>query len=303
MNDNDSKGISYMAGFFMLIAFVIAGLVLASMLVEPIWVSMTGKSIESFRKGLFEPSDSNALRLSQAITAIVGFLLPTLVSAVMLSHRPFKLLGFSSKGIKPVQAGLVLAIIITALLVSTSISYFTELIPITDKMRKLFESMEDEYNRQVTAIISLRSVADYILALIIMAFLPALGEEALFRGGLQNYLSRGTGKPWLAIILVSILFSLAHLSFYGFFSRIFLGVVLGAIYHYSGKLWLSILAHFINNALAISVLYFYMQQGKPVHEAMREEPGSFWGLLALPVVIVLFKIFDKHSRQRTEYSS
>lgn len=303
MYDNDSKGISYMAGFFMLIAFVIAGLMVASQLVVPIWTGMTGKNIELLRDGTVGPSDSNALKLIQAITAIVGFLLPTILTAFVLNRRPLKLLGFSAKGITPAQAGLVVLIIGAALIVSTSLSYFTDLIPLSGKLKEMFEKMEDLYNRQVSAIISMRSVGDFVLALIIMAFLPALCEETMFRGGLQNFLSRAIGVPWVAIILVSILFSLAHLSFYGFFSRVFLGIVLGAIYHYSGKLWLSILAHFINNALAITVLFVYTQQGKPIKDAMRESSGNLWGLLALPIVIALFMAFNKQSQRRTEYNS
>ncbi len=131
-----------------------------------------------------------------------------------------------------------------------------------------------------------------------MAFLPALCEETLFRGGLQNFLTRGTNMPWLSIIVVSILFSLAHFSFYGFLSRFFLGIVLGALFHYSGKLWLSILAHFINNALAITVLYISTQQGKPLQEAMKQDETSFWGILAIPAVVGLFALFKKVSMRR-----
>lgn len=155
--------------------------------------------------------------------------------------------------------------------------------------------MEDEYNRQVSAIISLKTGWDYFIALVVLAFLPALCEETLFRGGLQNFLTRGTNRPWLSIIIVSILFSLAHFSFYGFLSRVFLGLVLGALFYYSGKLWLSILAHFINNALAITLLYVSIQQGKPIQEAMKQDASTFWGIIAVPVVIVLFVAFKRVS--------
>ena len=133
---------------------------------------------------------------------------------------------------------------------------------------------------------------------VIMAFLPALCEETLFRGGLQNFLTRGTNNPWFSILVVSILFSLAHFSFYGFLSRVFLGIVLGALFHYSGKLWLCILAHFINNALAITLLYIYTQQGKPLQQAMKQDATSFWGILAVPVVIGLFIVFKNASARR-----
>lgn len=301
MYDNDSKGISYTAGFFMLIAFAIAGLVLASTLGAQVWHQMTGKSFTEMQKGMSDPANSDVMKIIQAMTAIIGFFVPTVVTAALLNKRPMKLLGFSSTDIKPSQVGLVILLVGASLLVATSLSYLTNNTPIPDGWKIKFDRLEDEYNRQVSAIISLKNSKDYIIALIIMAFLPALCEETLFRGGLQNFLTRGTNMPWLSIVVVSILFSLAHFSFYGFLSRFFLGIVLGALFHYSGKLWLSILAHFINNALAITVLYISIQQGKPLQEAMKQDAASFWGILAIPVVIGLFIAFKRISASRRTF--
>lgn len=298
MYDNDSKGISYLGGFFMLIAFAIAGLVLASVIGAQIWHQMTGKDFADMQKGMSDPANSDTMKIIQSLTAIIGFFIPTVVTAALLNRRPIKLLGFTSTDIKLSQVGLVILLVGVSLVVATSLSYLTNSTPIPDNWKIRFDRMEEEYNRQVSAIISLKNGKDYIIALIIMAFLPALCEETLFRGGLQNFLTRGTNMPWLSIIVVSILFSLAHFSFYGFLSRFFLGIVLGALFHYSGKLWLSILAHFINNALAITVLYVATQQGKPLQEAMKQDATSFWGILAIPVVIGLFIAFKRASTSR-----
>ena len=299
MYDNDSRGISYTGGFFMLIAFAIGGLMLASAAGALIWQQMTGKGFAELEKGLMDPANSGIMKLIQTITAIVGFFLPTLFAATLLSRRPIKLIGFSSAGIKLNQVILAILLVGAALLVSSSLSYLTNNIPIPESWKVRFDKMELEYNTQVSAIISLKNAKDYILALIIMAFLPALCEETLFRGGLQNFLTRGTNRPWLSIIIVSILFSLAHFSFYGFLSRFFLGIVLGALYYYSGKLWLSIVAHFINNALAITVLYISTQQGQPLQEAIKQDATSYWGMLAAPLVIVLFVAFRKASAKQS----
>jgi uncharacterized protein len=298
MNDNDSKGISYTAGFFMLIAFAVAGLVLAELLSKPIWVEMTGKKAELFVSKTFAPEDSNALKIIQAISVVVGLFLPAILTAFVLNRKPIKLLGFSTQGIKLSQVGLVILLLGASLLVSTSLSYLTTILPLPASWRTWFDTLEDIYNKQVAVIVNLKDGKDYILSLIIMAFVPALCEEAFFRGGLQNFLNRGTGKPWLSIIVVSAFFSLVHFSGYGFLSRFFLGIVLGALFHYSGKLWLSILAHFINNALAITVLYISIQQGKSLQEAIKQDAASFWGILGVPVVIGLFYLFKNISVRR-----
>src|SRR5688572_452558 len=295
MYDNDSRGISYTAGFFMIIAFAIGGLMLASAMSVLIWHQMTGKSFTELQKGLSDPANSDVMKIIQSVTAVVGFFIPTVIAATLLSKRPVKLLGFSSAGIKLNQVVLAVLLVGSALLVSSSLSYFTNNVPIPEAWKIRFDKMELEYNTQVSAIISLKNTRDYILALVIMAFLPALCEETLFRGGLQNFLTRATNHPWLSIAVVSILFSLAHFSFYGFLSRFFLGMVLGALFYYSGKLWLSIVAHFINNALAITMLYIATQEGKPLKEAIKQDVTSYWGMLAIPLVIVFFVAFKRAS--------
>ena len=147
----------------------------------------------------------------------------------------------------------------------------------------------------------LKDFKDYLLGLTIMAFLPAMCEESLFRGGLQNFLTRSTNKPWLSIIIVSILFSAVHFSFYGFLPRMFLGIVLGLVYYYTGSLWLSILAHFTNNAFAVS--QFYFSHSTSVKQAAQENtPVAFIyvGLIALPFLVILLMVLRRISPWRDD---
>jgi membrane protease YdiL (CAAX protease family) len=292
MYDSNSKGISYTGGFFMLIAFAVAGIFIAAVISIPVWTSMTGLGFTQMEKGMNDPANSNAIKVIQCITFVIGFLLPALFTAYLLNRKPMDLLGFSKK-INWKQVALVFAIIAAAMFASTFFSYLNERIPISESLRLRFVKMENDYNKQVETIIGLNSFGEYMLALIIMAFLPALCEETLFRGGLQNFLTRSTKRPWLSILIVSILFSAAHFSFYGFLSRLFLGVLLGLLYQYSGRLWLNIIAHFINNAVAVTAIYFLKSQGKSIKEAIGDNESTWWGVIALPVVVGLFMVFKK----------
>src|SRR5436190_2124159 len=298
MFDNDSKGISYTAGFFILLAFVIAGIVFTSLLTIPIWTGMTGRPIKEMEKALTDPAYGNVSRVLQSITAILAFFIPTVFAAWVLNRRPMKLLGFVN-GIQPVQVGLVILLMFAALAMSSSLSYINEIIPLPENLKTLFTSWENTYNEQITAIVGLNSTAEYMLALIMMGFLPALCEETLFRGGLQNFMTRATRMPLLSIVFVSIIFSVVHLSWYGFLSRFFLGFILGFIYHYSGRIWLNIIAHFLNNAIAVTALYVYHLRGKPIKDLITDHGGSYWGLVALPVVVSLLLVFKRVSNYRT----
>ena len=300
MYDSNSKGISYTAGFFIVIAFAIGGLFIGTLISVPIWSSMTGKSILDMKDELGNPAYSNAFKVVQTVSTLFGFLIPAIAAAFLLNRKPYKLLGFTKK-FHWLQIVLVLAIMFLALFSSTLLGYFNQHVPVPASWKISFQNLEDEYNNQVQAIMQLKDFKDYLIGLAVMAFLPALCEESLFRGGLQNFLTRSTKKPWLSILIVSILFSAVHFSFYGFLPRMFLGVILGLIYYYTGSLWLSILAHFTNNAFAVS--QFYFSHSVSVKQAAEENtPVSFIyiGLAALPFLIILLTVLKRISPRRDE---
>jgi uncharacterized protein len=103
------------------------------------------------------------------------------------------------------------------------------------------------------------SPGDLIVGIIVIAALPAIGEELVFRGLIQNELFKSTGKVHLAIWLSAIVFSAIHLQFFGFFPRLLLGALFGYLYYWSGNLSLAIFAHFINNATSVVAMYFYQK--------------------------------------------
>jgi membrane protease YdiL (CAAX protease family) len=88
-----------------------------------------------------------------------------------------------------------------------------------------------------------------------IAFLPAIGEELLFRGVIQRIFTNWTKNYHWGIWISAILFSALHMQFYGFIPRMFLGVLFGYLLVWSGSIWLPIIAHFINNGVAVVIMY------------------------------------------------
>lgn len=95
----------------------------------------------------------------------------------------------------------------------------------------------------------------FLLNLLMIAIIPAIGEELFFRGIIQHYLIRGLKHPHLAVWLTAILFSFFHFQFQGFIPRILLGLLFGYLMVWTGSVWVPILAHFINNGAAVLVEY------------------------------------------------
>lgn len=285
MNNNNSKGISYTPAFFFLIGLALVGMAIGSMIGFGMLAKGTGGAVD-VTAALKDPANANMLRKIQLLNVILSMILPTLLIGWMIARRPLHEIGFRT----PTQAKqlvIVLGIVIVSVMIAGALGALNKNLNLFPDWKAEFERLEKAYAEQVAVMINLKTVGGYLFSLFLMAVLPAVGEEMLFRGGLQNFLSKATNNPWLAILIVSVLFSLIHFSFFGFLPRLFLGIVLGAIFYLTNNLWLSVFAHFLNNAFAVTAMYVYVQRGKGVQEAMSEEIVSYWALLFVPILIYM----------------
>ncbi len=116
--------------------------------------------------------------------------------------------------------------------------------------------MEGNAEKLTLAFLKMDSPLDLMLNILIVALLPAIGEELLFRGCLQQLLIEWTKKPHLAIFIAAALFSAIHFQFLGFIPRMLIGAFLGYLFYWSGNLWYAIIGHFVNNALQVVGYYF-----------------------------------------------
>ena len=101
------------------------------------------------------------------------------------------------------------------------------------------------------------TISGLSLNLFIVALIPAIGEELLFRGILLRLLKEMTNNLHFAVIISALLFSAIHLQFYGFFPRFLLGLILGYSFVFTQNLWVPIFLHFINNASSVIIYYLH----------------------------------------------
>jgi uncharacterized protein len=292
-----SRGITASAGFFILLGLVGAGLVIGTIAGLGIWLGMTHQPVSSFEKDMLNPAFTNAARIMQMVSALFMFFLPAVITARLMNPSPFKYLGYKN-GFNVRQFVLVIAIIIICMPLVAALGELNQAIPLTKSLEAYFKKMENTYQTQVEALAVMRSPGEFIFSLLVMALLPALFEETLFRGGMQQILIKWTQKPMLAIAITSIIFSIVHISWYGFLPRVALGMVLGLLFYYSQSIWLSMTAHFINNAFAISYMYYLYTHGKPVRDATEEGAPIWIAIPALLLVVLLLRLFQKISIKR-----
>lgn len=285
----------------MLVGFAILGFVVSGLIGLLIMWASAGGNMKDLSNIMKDPQHAGTVRLIQGVSVIITMFLPALLVATILSRKPLRLLGFRKEADLS-QIGLVLVIMFISLLVAGAFGSLNKDVADALNWRGWSEQLEKNYNEQVGMMLDMDGVGGYLISLFIMAFLPAVCEEVLFRGGLQNFLTKATKSPWLSIIVISILFSLVHFSVYGFLVRFFLGVVLGLIYQYTKNVWLCISGHFFNNALAVTSIYFFMQQGESMKGALDKNISlAYWGFLALPIIIGLFIVL-KNISHRSQFN-
>jgi hypothetical protein len=130
-----------------------------------------------------------------------------------------------------------------------------------------------------------------------VAVLPAVGEELLFRGVIQRIFINWTKSIHWGIWISAILFSALHMQFYGFIPRMFLGVLFGYLLVWSGSMWLPIIAHFLNNAIAVVGMYLI---DKKLLTPDIEEFGSTSDSYYMAVIsVVLIAVFMLMIKQQT----
>lgn len=130
---------------------------------------------------------------------------------------------------------------------------------------------EDKAQALTDAFLLTGTWGGFLVNLTMIALLAAVGEELIFRGILVRLFREWTWNVHLAVMIPALLFSALHLQFYGFFGRFILGVVLGYLFVLSGSLWVPVIVHFFNNAMAV-LASFLSQRG--VIEADLETLGS-----------------------------
>jgi uncharacterized protein len=205
----------------------------------------------------------DAFRILQISQSIGFFIVPAFLAAFLIGGHA---LGYLSLNKSPLLVSLVIMVMIIFSSVPL-INYLVEFnqgikLPARfDAVEQWLRSTENEAQNLTETFMHVSAWQGILFNLFMIALLPAFGEELIFRGLFQRLFTEWTKNVHAGIWIAAFLFSFIHLQFYGFIPRLILGVMLGYAYYLSKNLWLSITAHFVNNAMAV-LFYFYYLNGK-----------------------------------------
>lgn len=177
--------------------------------------------------------------------------------------------------------------------------FFLPILNITVELNKLLQlpdwmagveewmrSSEDNASYKTEALLNMQNHNDLFINILLIGLLPSVGEELAFRGVIQQTLIGKNTNAHLGIWGAAFVFSFIHFQFFGFLPRLLLGAFFGYLFYWSKSLWLPILGHFINNAGAVIIAFYWKENGL---EKTIEQVGTTEETNYLPVVsIILF---------------
>ena len=163
-------------------------------------------------------------------------------------------------------------------------------IPLPDQWKWL-RTNQANGEKMIDTFFSDPTTGRFWLLAICLALLPAVGEEVFFRGTIQNLLMKTYIGPIWAVIFTGGLFSMLHMEFNNFLAIWCMGIVLGLLYYYTGSIWVSISAHFVNNMLVVGGKYAYLRgmvnadiansDSLPIYISLPAGVLMVWGIITL----------------------
>lgn len=272
--------------------------VLFSLLASLLVVAFFGFDLNSFND-YSNPTVIEGLKLFQLLSAIGLFIVPPIIYGIVVTKKPFSALALNKFSTPKNWLLVLLIMVISTPFMSWLVEFNSELIlpeflaPLEAWMKQSEQSAE-----QLTKLfLTFNGISSFLYILLIVAVVPAIGEELLFRGVLQKIMVDWIKNYHIAIWVTAILFSALHMQFYGFLPRMLLGALFGYVFYWSGSLWLPILGHFINNGSVVILSFFYPEMIND-SEITLFEGNANWiatvvsGVILLGLMVVFKRLND-----------
>jgi uncharacterized protein len=225
---------------------------------------LNGIEVESLTNLTADSSDvvRNCTRLLSLVSHASFFILPALIFTYLQDKKTWQDVFKFKKSVQITPVLLSIVLLLVSFPLAQWLYKTNSTLPIPDILTKT----DIQTTEKVMQLMVMQSPVELLLNLLAIAVVPAIGEEMIFRGLVQQCLGRATKSHWWAIGLSAMIFSAAHFQFLGFLPRMLLGLSLGYIFYCTKNLWYSIIAHGCFNGIQIINLYInydYINQLSP----------------------------------------
>ncbi len=248
------------------------------------------------------PANIGFLKFMQTVQSLGLFIVPPFVIGWLIYRKSFSFLALNQKP-------LLISMLFVVLLIVSALPFVNFLAEVNSHMRfpdslKWIEYWMKDSEKSATQITELflkvNNIGGLIVNIIIIAVMPALGEELLFRGVIQKLFTELFGSYHAGIVFAAMLFSAFHVQFYGFLPRMVLGMMFGYLFVWSRTIWMPILAHFINNCFAVVAYYLVERKviGNDADTIGTNQETMYYAFISCATVfMIMFAIYKREERR------
>lgn len=296
---------SYPLQFLLMILLAVGGLILGGLICGIFIVILYGPSGFSSMLMMSDnmpASALNSLKIMQMGSSVFGFLVPAIFFAKVIVRQPVPYLKANWRFPLILLLVVFFIMLISSPLMEMLITFNQKLaLPHALKgLEKWMRDAEDNAGKQTEILLQMKTPAAFLLNLLMIAILPAVSEEFIFRGCFQQIFTGWTKSLHWGVWLSAALFSFIHFQFFGFLPRMLLGVFFGYFAAWSGSIWPGVLGHFLNNGTAVLITYLY--QNKLIKVNPDEQQLFDWKSYTFSIIltVILFLAYKKLSESKRE---
>lgn len=206
---------------------------------------------------LSNPVSVSLLKYLQVVQSIGIFIIPPMLAGFLFERNT---LGYTGLKVSPK----VTVLFMVVLLMIASLPFINWIVSVNEAMKlplafkgieQWMKEAEDQASHLTDAFLDARTAGGLAVNLIVIALLPAMGEELLFRGLLQRLFREWFRNVHVAIFITAFIFAVIHMQFYGLLPRMLLGIIFGYLFYWTGSIWVPAFAHFLNNGVLVVIAY------------------------------------------------
>jgi membrane protease YdiL (CAAX protease family) len=265
---------------FTIIIFSLVGLGLSQLMGKILY----GLTPDQTSQLLNQPSRTalgiNVLRWGNLLQFTAFMAIPAMLLTLIAQYKPNEIGGYKRKPQVIKLMGTTLLALGMIPLVALSTALFKHL-PLGDFAR-VFAVLDTKRQAIFEAMLDMETLPELFVCIFILALMPAIFEEYVFRGLITNMATQSFRRRRTAILFQAFVFATIHFSPFEFFGIFAMGLLFGIVYVATGSLWYSTWAHFLFNGSTVAIHYFTLQHF--------EKTGIYFNIeayLAQPLVYIL----------------
>jgi membrane protease YdiL (CAAX protease family) len=260
-----------------------------------------------------QPLSVGALKWVQFIQTAAVFLLPPLCVAYLWAQEPMKWLKVETFQTFKVSSMAVMLMLVAlpAINLLGDLNQQMSLPAFLEPLEQWMKTSEESAKVLTEQFLNVTTFGGLIINILLMALLPAVAEELTFRGVMMSLFKarserrevKGEGIPHIAIWVTAILFSAIHMQFYGFVPRMLMGALFGYMLAWTGSLWVPILMHFTNNAMAVLLYFVAAREGWDIEKVDAIGTDDTLWLGVVSIILTIAGIYTFRRRTETDFKN